>query len=588
MKKFHRLLNRQLKKAALTEEDLLKLSSFLDQIDAAYTSFDSDVHLIETILEKSSKELFQTNKQLKCNVASISSQLNKVAGNITEVIFEVNLAGNWTYLNPAWEELMGYAIKDTIGKPYFDFIKDLNGYQHQDMSEFRNPDFSVARVSIETITGNGTKKWLDVSIKRLKGKTNEVEGFIGTITDITELKKTEQALIKAKEKEILANSAKDDFLSTMSHEIRTPLNAVIGVSHLLLLEEPKKEQLENLYALKYSSEHLLELINNILDFNKITSGSLELEDVDFSIDRVLGGLQSIFANKAKEKDIRFIIKKDNVLPSMLMGDSTRITQVLTNLINNAIKFTEQGKVVLDLELEKETEQKCYIKIEVKDTGIGIPEDKKEAIFQSFSQASTDTTRKYGGTGLGLAICKRLLELMDTEIVVESVLGKGSSFVFYLNLKKSALEKPDEDEAYTIDSFTMDDVEPLNGVKVLVAEDNKLNILVIQKFLTKWGVNFDIAFDGEMAIEMATEKAYELILMDLQMPNVNGFDASRTIRDADDSLNKNTPIYALSASTGVDIKKVLAKYGIDGLICKPFNPLELYRAISKIVHKQTTS
>lgn len=588
MRKFHRLLKRQLKKAAFNEEELQKIAPFLEQIDAAYTSFDTDVHHIENILEKSSKELYQVNQQLKTNVAKITSQLTKVAGNIKEVIFEVDLLGNWTYINPAWEELMGYSIEDTLGKPYYAFIKDINGNLHQDLSEFRNPDFVSTRVHFETFTGEGTKKWIDVSIKCIRSKTNEMEGFIGTITDITDLKRTETALIQAKEKETQANRAKDDFLSTMSHEIRTPLNAVIGLSHLLLLEEPKKAQLENLHGLKYSSEHLLELINDILDFNKITSGSLELEDTDFSIDRILNGLQSIFLNKAKEKGIRFIIKRDNALPTMLMGDSTRITQILTNLINNAIKFTEQGKVVLDIELEEETAQNCLIRVEVKDTGIGIPEDKKDTIFQSFSQASTATTRKYGGTGLGLAICKQLLELMDTDITVDSIIGKGSSFTFILSLKKSTQESSTQEEEYTLESFNMADVEPLNGIEILVAEDNKLNILVIQKFLSKWNVNFEIAFDGEMAIEMASEKPYKLILMDLQMPNINGFDASKTIRTSKNSLNQETPIYALSASTGVDIKKKIKSYGIDGLLCKPFDPKVLYRTISKIVHQETSA
>ena len=588
MKKHHRLLRRQVKKANFTEMEEQKLLPFLETIDVAYKDFENDVTHIETILEKSSKELYEANQNLKNNVKDISNQLTKVAGNIKEVIFEVDLDGNWSYLNPAWEELMGYAVKETLKQPYYKYIKDITGNPFKELSKLGLPNFDANRINVEVLTGTNENKWLDITVKSVKSNLGEIEGYIGTIVDITDVKKTEMELISAKEKATLANNAKDDFLSTMSHEIRTPLNAVIGVSHLLLLEDPKKEQMENLDALKYSSEHLLDLVNDILDFNKIASGSLELEDTDFNLDRILNGLQFIFLNKAKEKGIRFTIKKDNALPNMLMGDSTRITQILTNLINNAIKFTEAGKVTLDMELENETPEHCFIRFEVRDTGIGISEDKREKIFDSFSQANSDTTRKYGGTGLGLAICKKLIEFMGGELTVDSILGKGSTFSFGINLKKSEVEEKDDIVFSSKDVFDIEDVKSLKGIKILVAEDNTLNVLVIRKFLMKWDVLFEIAENGKVAVEMAEANCYDLILMDLQMPVMNGFDAARAIRDSENSLNKDIPIYALSASAGVDIKQKIIKHGLNGLICKPFNPVELYVTLSKIVHQPQRS
>ncbi|MEL6917864.1 MAG: ATP-binding protein [Bacteroidota bacterium] len=577
----HRLLKRQLKKAGLDQQILVHIGPLLEQIDEAYQASDNDLYHIENVLEKSSQELFQANEQLKNNVEIISSRLAKVAGNIQEVIFEIDLSGNWSYLNPAWEKLTGVKVEDCLGKHYSKYLMDHLGEPLEDLIDFTDPNYNTSTKIVECLTPDGALKWFDFSLKGIKSGDGILEGYIGTVVDISDLKETELALISAKEKETRANAAKDDFLSTMSHEIRTPLNAVIGVSHLLLLEDPKKEQLENLNALKYSSEHLLELVNDILDFNKIASGSLELEDRDFSLEHILNGIGSIFNIKAREKNLKFKIKKDSSLPDMFMGDSTRIAQVITNLVNNAIKFTEKGKVILDIELTDELQDEYLLEFKVIDTGIGIPHDKKDKIFHSFAQANSDTTRKYGGTGLGLAICKKLLEIMGSDLFVESEVGKGSEFSFFLRLKKS--EKiSGQDTELDLDQLDYQKKDNLKGVKILVAEDNKLNVLVIKKFLSKWNVNFDIAENGLIALDKALNNSYDMILMDLQMPVMNGFDASKAIRETNIPLNKVIPIYALSASTGIDIKHKILKFGMNGLITKPFNPSKLYRTLSKII------
>ncbi len=579
----HRLLKRQLKKADFNQQVLDQIHLFLDQVNDAYNAFDNDLCHVETVLEKSSQELYQANQRLKNNVESVTSQLSKVANNIKEVIFEIDLDGNWFYLNSAWETLTGHKVKDTLGKPYHTFLVDQEGESVQKLIDFNSQKFSSRNKKFQSLTKDKKTIWVDFSVKRIKSKDGAIEGYIGTIVDITHLKEVEVALIDAKEKATSANKAKDDFLSTMSHEIRTPLNAVVGISHLLLMEDPKKEQLENLNALKFSSEHLLELVSDILDFNKITSGSMELEDADFDLENMLNGIQSIFSNKSREKNIRFIIKKDNLLPKIVKGDNTRLKQILANLINNAIKFTEKGKVVLDVEMISESEEAHIINFEITDTGIGIPEDKIDKIFNSFSQAGSDTTRKYGGTGLGLAICKKLLEIMDSELKVISTLGRGSTFSFSLQLEKSEIHESEVDNLNNYHRFEPL-TEDLQSVKVLVAEDNKLNRLVIKKFLTNWNIDFDIAYDGEMALEKAENNCYGLILMDLQMPKMNGFDASLAIRNTDNPLNKVVPIYALTASTGIDINHKIEEYGMNGIICKPFDPEELYSTLVKIISK----
>ncbi|RAJ12592.1 PAS domain-containing hybrid sensor histidine kinase/response regulator [Arenibacter echinorum] len=581
---YHRLLKRQLKKIDLDDGTLDLIAPLLHQVDEAYKAYDCDLEQVENVLEKSSQELFQTNQQLKNSVESISGQLSKVAGNIKDVIFEMDLNGNWSYLNPAWRKLTGYKVKNCLGKPYFQFLKDDQGNDFRNLIDLKTPNFKTISKSFKSQIITGEYKWLDFSLKVIMSEDGNIEGYIGAIVDISKVKETELALIEAKEKESMANKAKDEFLTTMSHEIRTPLNAVIGISHLLLLENPKPEQLENLSTLKHSSEHLLCLVNDILDFNKIASGQLELEERDFSLNQVLNGLRSIFHNTAKEKDIRLLIKKDTSLPKTFIGDSTRLSQILTNLVSNAIKFTEEGKVMVDIEVLEVEEDFYVLEFVIADTGIGIPEDKKDKIFLSFAQANSDTTRKYGGTGLGLAICKRLLEIMDSDLKLESQVGIGSTFSFKLRLQKSSMTDYQEDMD-TFDAKSIHDQDNLKGARILVAEDNKVNIMVIEKFLSKWQVDFDIAENGLIALNKAMENTYDMILMDLQMPVMNGFEASKAIRESNNPLNKVMPIYALSASTGMDIKNQLGEYGIDGLICKPFNPTELFKTLTSILQQK---
>ncbi len=582
MMRYHRLLKRQLKKIKLDDKQLDHLSPFLVSINDAYIAFDNDLHQAETVLETSSQELFLANKQLISKYDEVLSRLSKVAENIKDVIFEIDLEGNWKYLNPAWEKLSGYSVEECIGKPFYEKNYTVNGKPIINIIDKEKLHLSIQSNVLEIQTANKETKWVDISVKGILNKSAETEGYIGTIVDISDLKKTEFELLQAKEKETLANRAKDDFLSTMSHEIRTPLNAVIGISHLLLLENPRPEQLENLQTLKYSSEHLLGLVNDILDFNKISSGSLDLENIEFNVTHLLNGIQGIFNNKAKAKNIRFSIKKDNLLPEILIGDSMRISQILTNLVSNALKFTEKGRVTLDLEITAETDETCLLEIFVKDTGIGIPLNKQNTIFQSFAQANTDTTRIYGGTGLGLAICRQLLELMGSALHVDSEEGKGSTFSFLLQLNKG---NKNSKLASNIehDLLERNDAPNLVGVKILVAEDNKVNIMVIKKFLSKWHVDYDIAENGEIAFEMAKQNRYDLVLMDLQMPVMNGYTSCKLIKESSESLNKDIPIYALSASTGADIKNEIVDYKMDGLISKPFNPDELHQKLSDIIH-----
>ena len=568
-KEVHRLLKRQLKKANFNNEELNKFESFFDSINNAYKTFTKDHEHLEHILEQSSQELYKANQLLKSDVRSISTRLKRLVNNIKEVIFQTDLNGIYTYLNPSFEQLTGFKVDEVLGKSYLAYIDYVDEDAKEVLNNLHSGGYEDVQFNMIIKTKEKKTKWVDVSLKITKDEFGKPDGTIGTFVDITELKKTEFKLKKA-------NDAKDEFLSTMSHEIRTPLNAVIGISHLLLLEHPKEEQMENLNALKYSSEHLHALINDILDFNKIESGKIEFESAEFNLHNLITGIHGSFQNRAIDKDISLKIKKDDELPSVVKGDRTRLTQIISNLVSNAIKFTKKGKVEIDIEVVKEKEGLIYIDFKIKDTGIGIAKEKFEKIFKSFAQANSSTTREFGGTGLGLAISKKLVELQGSKLELKSQIGVGSEFSFTLPFEYDKQPKKLTTNYIRVQKTTDD----LHGLKVLAVEDNILNVMVLRKFLKKWNVILETAENGKIGLEKAIAGNYDIILMDLQMPVLNGYDATKAIRDTNIESLRNIPILALTASAQQEVKDKTSKYGMNDYISKPFNPTDLYETLKK--------
>lgn len=377
----------------------------------------------------------------------------------------------------------------------------------------------------------------------------------------------QQQLRKAKDAAENASNAKGDFLSVMSHEIRTPLNAINGIIHLLLLDNPAPHQMENLKALDISADNLLSLINDILDFNKIEDGKISFNNRNFELRSFLNTIKLTYNQCAADKGNTIDIIVDEHLPSTIKGDDLRLKQVLNNLVSNAIKFTQKGRIVLEAKL-RTGGAKVEIEFSVSDNGIGIEKDKQAHIFERFAQADASTTREYGGTGLGLAITKKLLQLQKSEIFVESDPGKGSRFYFTLVFEKEEVQihYPQHKKAVQ---------DNLGGIKVLLVDDNSMNVLFTQKLMHKWNTEVDVAGNGEEAVSKANLKLYDVILMDLHMPVMDGFTASTKIRQ----FNKSTPIIALTAST--DFKeKQMEQSGLNDYLQKPFKPNELYDMISK--------
>jgi len=386
-------------------------------------------------------------------------------------------------------------------------------------------------------------------------------------------KKLELAIEKAEK----SSQVKTEFLSTMSHEIRTPLNAVIGMTNLMLMGNPRADQKENLDVLKFSANNLLAIVNDVLDFNKIESGKVIFEHIRFNLvdlmQNICGGQQL----RAEEKGLAFHLKIDpNLQQKEFFGDPVRITQVLFNLVSNAIKFTKSGSIWVKAYCYEDRHNTVTVNFTVKDTGIGIEKSNLESIFEPFTQESITTTRQYGGTGLGLAIVKRLLELQGLHMNVSSKIGEGSEFSFNMEFPVST----ENSGAGAKDNIGAND--GLGSLRMLIAEDNPVNVLLMKKLLAKWDIVPTIAENGERAIEMLQYGNFDIVLMDLQMPVMNGFDAAMEIRKFADSKKAGIPIIALTAAALYDLKEQILNAGMNDYVSKPFKPEELMEKIQSLV------
>lgn len=384
------------------------------------------------------------------------------------------------------------------------------------------------------------------------------------------LEEKNKELILAKEKAEKASNARTEFLSTVSHELRTPLNAINGIAHLLLEDKPKKSQMHYLESLQFSGNYLTNFINDILEINKIDSKKTEIENINFNLKQLLENIQSSLKELALQNKNDFSLSIDSDIPDYLIGDPTKLSQILLNLINNALKFTHEGKVTVTSKLVSLEDNQACIYFEVKDSGIGIPEDKLETVFDSFSQGSVGINRKYGGTGLGLTIVKKLVRILGGEIKLESVVDKGSAFSFKLSFKEG--EKP-----LKVDKKpkNINDSNLINK-KILVVEDNKINQMISKKMLENKGIICEIIDNGEDAIEISKNHKFDMILMDVHLPGINGTIATKKIREFD----KKTPIIALTAISLNENRNTLLSYGMNDVITKPFVPEDFYFIISK--------
>ena len=417
-------------------------------------------------------------------------------------------------------------------------------------------------------------KTYELMVAPILGLYKSIIGAAFYARNITQRKLNEMAILEAKEKAEEATKAKAQFLSNISHELRTPLNGIVAITRIMLGERTTPEQQKNLEVLKYSGDHMLSLIDDVLDFNKIEADKVIIEKVSFNLQHTLFGISKAFGALAAEKNIQFDVNLPPELNQLVNGDITRVTQVMNNLLGNAFKFTPKGKVVFSVVVTGQSAQDMQVQFTVSDTGIGIAADKLDLIFESFTQADVKTTRKYGGTGLGLTISKRLVELMGGTMTVNSKQGVGTTFIINLGFALARRSSNMQGEK------GINELEKFTGVKVLLAEDNPVNLMVACNILKKWEMEVTAVKDGQEALRAMAAGDFDIVLMDLEMPVLDGAAATRQIR----LTNQQVPIIAFTAASYENMREELLQNGMNDFVPKPFKPELLHQCIANALTK----
>jgi PAS domain S-box-containing protein len=428
------------------------------------------------------------------------------------------------------------------------------------------------------------RRWFWLNLQPIKNELGKPIGVQLISQDITRRKEAEQELVRAKQIAEQLTRVKERFLAHISHEIRTPMNTVVGMAHLLQKTNPNPEQREYLEALQSASNNLLGIINHILDFSKIEAGMIEFVKVEFRLAEIMENVKQTIRHRAQEKNLALLISINDRIPVALIGDPVRLNQILMNLVDNAIKFTEKGAVIVHVELLEENDHNVKLSFSVRDNGIGIPADKLNLIFEDFTQASPEIMRTYGGSGLGLTIVKQLVEMQGGSISVESQVDKGSTFCFTLWFEKIATSAVQSGQTTAVNEPAM----RLDGLRVFLVEDDKLSQRVAATMLGKWGATVEIAENGRMAIQKLTTNSYDIILMDVLTPEMDGYETTAYIRNEMNGTISRIPILAMTASASVKARKKVLACGMNDYITKPFDPDDLCTKIMRLVNKQKLS
>lgn len=563
-------------------------SGALDCFD--FTNFDNEK--IERIMLSIARIKVMQEEQsvISQELREKESLLDKITTASPNIIYVNDIeSGANLFHNNQILHLLGYTKEElhSFGSIVFDQLLDKDNLQdlrnHYLKIRHELADGAYMEKELCLHHKEGHTVWLftrETPFKRdINGKVSQV---LGTAIDITDRKKAEQELLEAKKMAEEAARVKSEFLSTMSHEIRTPMNAILGFAELLLKKQHPPEDTQYIKAIKQSADNLLVIINDILDFSKIEAGKLTLEKIQFDIHDKISFLEQSFRFRAQEKNIDLKVTVDPTIPRFIKGDPYRLNQILLNLISNAVKFTKAGTVTINAEKLTENQQEVLIKFEIKDTGIGIPENKLDFIFDSFTQAHEDTSRQFGGTGLGLTITKKLVDLMGGNITVDSVSGQGSVFIVYLRFSLD-LDEPEIESEIAPEASSEFASHNIEDMQILIAEDNAVNQLLIKYILEDWNLKYTICNNGEEAIDMLESRHFDVVLMDIQMPIMDGIMATSLIRKMPEPKGK-IPIIALTAD--VVNKEFFSSdsTGFTDYLIKPFKPNDLMDMIHKYVRR----
>ncbi|MDO9186524.1 MAG: ATP-binding protein [Bacteroidia bacterium] len=554
----------------------------------------ADIELVFQNKEKEKREVANKELEALSYSAKLASQysLSLIEASLDPLV-TISTEGKITDMNEATANITGKSREQLTGTNFFDYFTEPQKAREVYLEAFANGSVADSPLTLRHKDGKLTDVLFNGSV--YKDDRGNVLGAVVVARDITEQKRiatelteakifaelatglAEEAKAKAESATRIAEDAvkaKQQFLSNMSHEIRTPMNAIIGFTKVVLKTDLSVKQREYLSAIKISGDALIVLINDILDLAKVDAGKMTFERTPFKLRASISSMLHLFETKIQEKNLALVKEYDNKIPDVLIGDPVRLHQIILNLVSNAVKFTTHGKITVSVNLLNENEEKATIEFAVIDTGIGIAENKIKNIFDDFQQATSGTSRLYGGTGLGLAIVKQLVEPQGGSISVKSVINEGSTFSFILSFQKTKAEAELEAEVMELDS-------EIKNIKVLVVEDIALNQLLMKTLLDDFGFERDIAGNGQIAIEKLQARSYDIILMDLQMPVMNGFEATEYIRN---TMNSKIPIIALTADvTTVDLAKCKA-VGMNDYIAKPVDERVLYSKIVGLVKK----
>ncbi len=543
-----------------------------------------------SVLHRRREKLEQLVMKRSSELQERSADLKAITDSAFDAIVMMDALGHVSYWNPAAERILGYTSSEVIGQDLHGLIvpaRYRDGF-NAGFLRFQQTGQGAAlgkTHDLEAIHKDGQEIPVQISLSAIE--TNGAWHAVGILRDTTERKFADEALRQATAraseqaaKAELANQAKSEFLANMSHEIRTPMNGVIGMTEQLLDSALTSQQRHCAEVIRDSSEALLNLINGILDLSKVEAGKLDLEVLDFDISAVFNHLTRIFAQQARNKGLEFITTIDPDVPRALRGDPGRLRQVLVNLAGNAVKFTATGVVTVRVGLADAALGAIGLRFVVSDTGIGIAADKQALLFEKFSQADVSTTRHYGGSGLGLAISKQLVQLMGGDIGVESTEGHGTSFWFTLPLAQSLSLTQLNPNPLQPTAPAIGKLPTWQGLRALLAEDNIINQKVAVGFLQKLGLRVDVVGNGSDACQALTSEVYDVVFMDLQMPVMDGLDATRLLRSSQATINPGLPVIAMTANAMVGARQQCLEAGMNDYITKPVTTRSLAHVLEK--------
>jgi len=500
--------------------------------------------------------------------------------NIKDIIFQTDAKGRIIYINKAWTDITGYNLDDTMKQPFGSFISPTDFYMYEECyNKLSSREKDYCRFQIRIRAKDNSLLWTDIFSRILFDDKGKIIGLYGIISDITERKRAEDELIKLKESAEEAVRVKSEFLAVMSHEIRTPMNGVLGMTGLLLEANLTPEQREYVETIRVSGETLLTIINDILDFSKIESGKMDLEEAPFEVKECIEESFELLAAEAVKKRLDLLHLIDPDVPDFIVSDVTRLRQILVNLINNAIKFTDQGEILVSVKRINTIDDSAEIQFSVKDTGIGIPKEKIDFIFESFTQVDSSTTRKYGGTGLGLAICKRLVELMGGNIWVESSENNGSVFHFTIKAAISKIIPPKV--------FLKSSTPALTNKRILIVDDNDTNLHILSIQSKNWGMIPRSTKNPAEALNWITrDDPFDIAVLDMLMPEIDGISLAKEIRKY--RSKEILPIIILSSSGSQNFDKETVNILLNAIITKPIKQSQLHKILIQTISPGSVS